>query len=238
MKFSLNSIYSNIYRRYDLMNRLFTFGLDQKWRKYAAKQCIKEHPAKVLDLCCGTGDLAIALELLAGDKINITGYDANKQMLELAMQKSRKKGCSCIEFILGDAMSIPFPEDSFECITISFGFRNLTYHNPYRDKYLSEIYRVLKVNGKIFILESGIPKNLMMRFLFKTYLYFILIPLGLIISGSGRAYRYLAQSSAGFYTEEELKQLLNEHGFQIQSTYRFFFGAVNLLIVVKNKLSA
>lgn len=234
MKISLNSIYSKIYRRYDLMNRLFTFGMDQKWRKFTAMQCIQEHPDKVLDLCCGTGDMAITLELLANHKINITGYDANMQMLELAIQKSRENGCSGIEYILGDAMSMPFPENSFDCITISFGFRNLTYHNPHRDKYLSEIYRVLKENGKIFILESAIPKNRVIRFLFKAYLYLILIPLGLIFSGSGKAYKYLAQSSAGFYTEEELKQLLNEYGFQIQSIRRFFFGAVNLLIVNKN----
>ncbi len=233
MTFSLNLIYSEIYRRYDLINRLFTFGMDRKWRKYTAIQCVQEKPARVLDLCCGTGDMAIAVALLSSQKTDITGYDANKHMIEIALRKSQKKGFSSIEYILGDVISIPFPENNFDCITVGFGFRNLTYRNPHRDKYLSEIFRVLKRNGKIFILESGIPQNRIIKYLFKAYLYLVLIPVGFIVSGSGRAYRYLAQSSAGFYTEDEIKQLLTRAGFQISFTRRFFFGAAGLTVAYK-----
>jgi demethylmenaquinone methyltransferase/2-methoxy-6-polyprenyl-1,4-benzoquinol methylase len=237
MALSLNSIYSRIYKRYDLINRLFTFGMDQKWRKYTAIQCIKEKPYTVLDLCCGTGDMAIMLSLFSENEIRITGYDGNQQMIEKAIQKSKQKGCRNIEYIQGDIIEIPFPENSFDCITISFGFRNLTYRNPQSDRYLSEIYRVLKNNGKLYILESGIPQNPFIRFVFKIYLYIILMPMGLIFSGSIKAYRYLAQSSAGFYTEEEIKQILMTHGFEIISIKKFFFGATGLTIASKHQHS-
>jgi len=233
MAISLNSVYSRIYRRYDLINRLFTFGMDQRWRKYAVMQCIKEKPAKVLDLCCGTGDMTIMLSLSAGNEIKITGYDGNQQMLDKAIQKSQQKGCRNIEYIQGDVISMPFADNSFDCITIGFGFRNLTYRNPNRDRYLLEIFRVLKNNGKFFILESGIPQNRVIRFVFKTYLYLILIPLGLIVSGSFKAYRYLAQSSAGFYNMEEIKNLLEDYGFVIFSTRKFFLGAACLTVAYK-----
>jgi demethylmenaquinone methyltransferase/2-methoxy-6-polyprenyl-1,4-benzoquinol methylase len=154
-------------------------------------------------------------------------------MLEAARQKSTRKGFHRIRYIQGDASQMPFATESFDCITIGFGFRNLTYDNPHSSGYISEMHRVLKRNGKLFILESGIPENRWIRFFFKSYLALVLIPLGFILSGDRKAYRYLAQSAANFYTADELVRMLSGKGFKITSRKFFFMGAASLITAKK-----
>jgi demethylmenaquinone methyltransferase/2-methoxy-6-polyprenyl-1,4-benzoquinol methylase len=233
MAYPLDEFYSRIYKRYDLINRLFTIGMDKYWRKVAASQCIGFRPDTILDLCCGTGDLTIMLAREGGGKISITGFDRNSQMLDAARQKSTRKGFHNIGYIQGDALQMPFASDSFDCITIGFGFRNLTYDNPLASGYISEMSRVLKKSGKLLILESGIPENRWIRLLFKCYLTLILIPIGFILSGDRQAYRYLAHSAANFYTTDELMRMLSGKGLQITATKIFFMGAASLITAEK-----
>jgi demethylmenaquinone methyltransferase/2-methoxy-6-polyprenyl-1,4-benzoquinol methylase len=231
--FALNEFYSRIYKRYDLINRLFTFGLDRKWRKVTAIKCIDEKPGKILDLCCGTGDLIISISQQRKGNEHITGYDFNEKMLEIAQLKVKKGNLENITFSCGDAAVMPFSDNIFDAITIGFGFRNLTFNNPNSSKHIGEMHRVLKPGGKLFILESGVPQNRIVRLFFKMYLYLFLIPLGAIISGNGKAYWYLAHSSAKFYKVDEIRIFLKDSGFSTSLIKRFFFGASNLIVAQK-----
>ncbi|MBN1144328.1 MAG: ubiquinone/menaquinone biosynthesis methyltransferase [Bacteroidales bacterium] len=232
MPHPLQTYYSRIYRSYDLVNRLFTFGLDKKWRRYTAKKCLESAPRQVVDLCCGTGDLAIAISRQANEKVSVTGYDLNAEMLELARGKASSLH-NPPAFIRGDAASMPFQSETIDCITIGFGFRNLTWENPQRDEFIHEMARVLKSGGRLLILESARPGNRVIAWLYDLYLKHILIPLGGIISGNREAYRYLAGSSSGFYPFGELQAMLRNHQLILQKERTFLFGSVNLLIAIK-----
>lgn len=231
--FSLHDFYNKIFKQYDLINRIFTFGLDQRWRKITASECLKSNPTNVLDLCCGTGDLTTILSQQASNETIITGYDFNEKMLSLARKKNSKQHKSNITFVQGDAAEMPFTDNHFDCITIGFGFRNLTFNNPNRDKHIKEMHRSLKPGGKLLILESSVPNKLFFRFFYKIYLYTCLIPLGTILSGNFKAYWYLAHSSSEFYSVDEIRNMLLKKGFSSLEYRSFFFGATNLIKAIK-----
>lgn len=229
----LTNYYSVIYRKYDLINRMFTFGLDRKWRKRAAIECLKSFPSDIIDLCCGTGDMAIEICRLTNEKIRISGYDFSESMLKVAREKASKIGYSQINFIQGDVANMPYSDREFDCAAIAFGFRNLTYENPAAHENLKEISRIIKTGGKLVILESAVPTNKLILFFYTIYLRCFLIPLGGLISGDWKAYNYLARSSANFYTPNEIKEILNHHGFKIQFRTTFLLGAASLIAAIK-----
>jgi demethylmenaquinone methyltransferase/2-methoxy-6-polyprenyl-1,4-benzoquinol methylase len=232
--FPLQNYYSRIYKNYDLVNRLFTFGLDKKWRSQTVSACLASHPRSVLDICCGTGDLAIQLSRSSFQTLRVTGLDLNPDMLEIARQKADHLKIPSVEFILGDVGSMPFKDHEFDCATIGFGFRNLTYENQGRDQYLHEISRIIKPGGRLLILESAQPETGLIRFFYRLYLNMILVPLGGMISGDWSAYRYLAKSSSGFYSFSVLREMLARHSFTLKTEKKYLFGSVNLLIANKN----
>lgn len=231
--FPLQEFYSRIYKKYDLINRIFTFNLDEKWRKKTSRECLKGAPNAVLDLCCGTGDLTVRLAKESHHKTKIVGYDFSHEMLVLAKRKAASKNMEEIDFIEGDAANMPFENNSFDAIGITFGFRNLTYENPNEKRHLEEIKRILKKGGKLVILESGYPENAFIRFFYRLYLNLFLIPLGGILSGDLAAYRYLAKSSERFYTSSELCKKFVELGFSRFEHRALLFGASNIFVVVK-----
>jgi demethylmenaquinone methyltransferase / 2-methoxy-6-polyprenyl-1,4-benzoquinol methylase len=229
----LKKYYSAIYKQYDLVNRLFTLGQDQYWRKLTAKKCLESNPSKILDLCCGTGDLSLFLSKYGDPEIQIIGYDFNPEMLNYAKSKAQAKTIKNISFTEGDAGEMPFADSSFDAITIGFGFRNLTYDNPDYQRNINEIFRVLKPCGNFFILESGAPKNSFIRFFYTIYLYVFLIPIGSLLSRNYKAYKYLAQSSSKFFTNSQLIELLSKNGYGFVSLKKFFFGAADLFLFSK-----
>jgi demethylmenaquinone methyltransferase / 2-methoxy-6-polyprenyl-1,4-benzoquinol methylase len=228
----LKTFYSTIYKRYDLVNRLFTLGMDVRWRRLAATECAKLKPASILDLCCGTGDMVFAIRKKLSD-VRIVGYDFSESMLDIARKKGVKNKISCIDFNQGDAAEMPFPTGAFDVVTIAFGFRNLTYENPSCDAHVAEISRVLNSGGHFIILESAVPRNNLIRFFYNCYLRLFLIPLGGILSGNWKAYSYLARSSSNFFNRKELTELLNKFGFKILSIKPLFLGAASLLTAVR-----
>jgi demethylmenaquinone methyltransferase / 2-methoxy-6-polyprenyl-1,4-benzoquinol methylase len=232
--YPLNNFYSRIYKKYDLVNRLFTFGNDQKWRRIASDICLESNPKRVLDLCCGTGDLAFSLYKKSHESTEIIGCDFNLNMLSIAERKAKKHKLKDIKFIQGDASELPFSDRHFDCLTIGFGIRNLTFENPRSVDHLKEINRVLKKNGRLIILESSVPEKKFVRYFYNKYLNLILIPLGGIISGHWEAYRYLAHSSTNFFNFEFLKEILEKEGFTLSSHRKFLFGASNILVFFKN----
>lgn len=233
--FPLQRYYSRIYRRYDLVNRLFTWGMDVKWRRIAARTCLRDGPERIIDLCCGTGDLALELKKQAGNDLRVTGYDFSEEMLDQARKKAAAR-FSNLDFIQGDASDMPFRKEEFDALTIGFGFRNLTYRNENAPKHLAEISRIMKKRGRLYILESAVPSGKLIRFFYNLYLRMILIPLGGLVSGQWKAYRYLALSSANYYKVEELERLLADYGFRMVSTRTFFMGAANLLVAEKQEI--
>jgi demethylmenaquinone methyltransferase/2-methoxy-6-polyprenyl-1,4-benzoquinol methylase len=230
----LHRMFTAVPRRYDMVNHVITWGLDRRWRWQTARECLVSQPKRVLDLCCGTGDLAISIAQLAKNRVEVTGTDFSQPMLEIAVKKTAPlAGESKIAFTYGDVAGLPFPNEHFDCIGISFAFRNLTYKNPLSRQYLAEILRLLKAGGRCVIVETGQPRGKLIRKLFHLYLRWLVPMLGYLLSGNRSAYHYLAESAARFYTGEELKELLLTAGFD-QVAYRpLFLGVAAIYVAVK-----
>jgi demethylmenaquinone methyltransferase/2-methoxy-6-polyprenyl-1,4-benzoquinol methylase len=230
----LHRMFTAVPGKYDLVNHVITLGMDVNWRKKAAQACLSVHPARVLDLCCGTGDLAISIARLAAYDVEITGVDYSQPMLAIAEKKSEVFSSGVkIKFISGNVSQLPFPDNYFDCVGISFAFRNIIYNNPLAQLHIKEVLRVLKSGGKYVIVESSQPQLLVIRFLYRLYLRFFVFPAGLIISGNRGAYRYLAESVSHFYSAEEVEDFLSAAGFRKISFRRLFFGAAAIHTAVK-----
>jgi demethylmenaquinone methyltransferase/2-methoxy-6-polyprenyl-1,4-benzoquinol methylase len=225
-------MFTSVPRRYDLVNHVITLGLDTGWRRKAARECMARQPCKVLDLCCGTGDLAINITQLAGDEVALIGIDYSQPMLEIATRKAASKSRD-IPFIHGDVASLPFPDGHFDCIGMSFAFRNLTYKNPLTERYLAEIWRVLADSGRFVIVETSQPKSRLIRKVFHLYLRLFVSNAGSWISGNKSAYHYLAESATRFFTPEEVEGLLLSAGFSHFSYRPLLLGAAGIYVATK-----
>jgi len=230
----LHRMFTAVPRRYDLINRIITWGLDRRWRRQTTRWCLIAQPNKVLDLACGTGDLAINLALLAKNDVELTGIDYCLPMLEIATKKAASlAGGNQPSFIYGDVASLPFPDRYFDCVGISFAFRNLTYKNPLVQGYLGEVLRVLRSGGNFVIVETSQPKSRLVRKLYHLYLCSFVFRVGFLLSGNRQAYHYLAESASRFYTAEEVREMLVTAGFRQVSYHPFFFGVTGIYIAVK-----
>jgi len=230
----LYDMFAAVPPHYDLVNRIITWSLDKRWRRQAARECLTSRPRKVLDLCCGTGDLAINLASLADSNVELIGIDYSQPMLEIATKKAellaRRRN---ISFTCGDAANLPFPDGYFDCVGISFAFRNLTYKNPLIRCHIAEVLRVLSAGGRFVIVESSQPRAKLIRKLYHLYLRWLVSRVGYLLSGNKGAYYYLAESAARFYTPEELKEMLTTVGFRQVSFRPLFLGAIGIHTAVK-----
>jgi demethylmenaquinone methyltransferase/2-methoxy-6-polyprenyl-1,4-benzoquinol methylase len=233
-KKSIRDIFNDIPPRYDLVNDIVTWGLDRRWRRLAARECISSQPEKVLDLCCGTGGLALNIARLAGNNVEITGLDFSRPMLEIAARKVEKAGHgNKILLQYGDAAGLPYPDSYFDVIGISFAFRNLTYQNPQSKQYLVEIQRALRPGGRLVIVETSQPRSGIVRWLFHLYLRSFVSFLGLLLSGNRGAYQYLVDSVSDYYTPAELRQLLSSAGLRDVVFRPLFPGVSGICIAIK-----
>lgn len=228
----LYEMFNAVPRRYDLVNYLITFGLDASWRLAAAKECIASQPSRVLDLCCGTGDLALNIAQLAADRVEVRGLDYSQPMLDIAAAKAQSIRKN-IPFIKGEAAALPFPDGYFDCVGISFAFRNLTYKNPLAERHIAEVLRVLAPGGRFVIIETSQPESSVIRAFYHLYLRSYVRRIGSWVSGNKGAYQYLTESAARFYTSGEVRDLLLSSGFSRFSCHPFLFGAVALYVAVK-----
>jgi demethylmenaquinone methyltransferase/2-methoxy-6-polyprenyl-1,4-benzoquinol methylase len=230
----LYSIFTAVPPYYDLVNRIFTWGLDERWRRHTARLCLESQPKRVLDLCCGTGDLAIWLARLAPVGTEVVGLDYSLPMLARAKEKAKCFPLKTdVTFIHGDVGDLPFPDGHFDIIGISFALRNLTYKNPKTQSYLAEVVRVLKPGGEFVIVESSQPSNLLIKKIAHLYLRLFVYRVGYWISKNRPAYKYLSESARHFYVAEELADLLMNAGFKQVTAKRLLFGAAAIHVAVK-----
>jgi demethylmenaquinone methyltransferase/2-methoxy-6-polyprenyl-1,4-benzoquinol methylase len=195
---------------YDVMNRVMTAGLDGRWRRETAAAVVSPGD-RVLDVCCGTGDLALA-SLRAGGVV--TGLDFSQRMLERARRKSGR-----IDWIQGDALELPFEDDSFDAATVGFGVRNLED----LDRGLVEMARVLRPGGRAGVLEITRPQGLLEPF-YNVWFGKVVPVLGKLLPG-GWAYTYLPASVKRFPGPDDLARFLREAGFE-DVRYRLFAGGI------------
>ena len=230
----LYKMFNSIPKRYDLMNRLLTLRFDELWRNKAIKECLKNKPENIIDLCTGTGDMVIRTAIKADYTPKITAMDFSENMLEYAKIKAGKKNVSNkIDFVKDDASSMNFKENSFEAATISFAFRNLTFRNPISDAALNEIHRIIKPDGKFIIVESSQPSNKLFKIFFELYLEVMVKRLGGIFSGHKSAYNYLAFSARNYYSANEVDQLLLDNGFTSVKHQNLMGGIAAIHIATK-----
>jgi demethylmenaquinone methyltransferase / 2-methoxy-6-polyprenyl-1,4-benzoquinol methylase len=227
----LQRMFSKVPEKYDFINRLFTLNLDGAWRAMAAEECMKGNPRRILDLCTGTGDFAMSMADRPDRANEIIGVDFSPPMIRKAFFKTDYGRKAAL--VIGDAASLPFCDRSFDSIGIAFAFRNLTYHNPARDRYLSEILRIMTPAGKFVIVESSQPRCAVVRALFHWYMRTAVSSLGGLISGQKGAYSYLAHSAINFYRPEELSQLLESAGFCRVEYTPLLFGVAAIHVAYK-----
>jgi demethylmenaquinone methyltransferase/2-methoxy-6-polyprenyl-1,4-benzoquinol methylase len=208
----LYGMFTDIPPHYDLINHLITLRMDRGWRRKAALACLASKPRKVLDLCCGTGDLAITIANLADYTPDVKGLDYSQPMLDIAAQKATFSG-KTINFVQGDASRLPYKTAEFDCVGISFAFRNLTYKNSLMEAHMAEIVRVLQPEGRFVIVESSQPNNPTVRALDHFYMRCYVANIGAWFSGNRAAYRYLAESACHYFSPSEMKAFLIQHGF-------------------------
>ena len=228
----LYDMFNSVPRHYDLLNKLMTLGLDKSWRNRAAQVCLTSSSENILDICCGTADLAHSLSLIKNKHTKIFALDYSKLMLDIAVRKTEllKDKPS---FIIGDASQLPFPDGCFDCVGISFAFRNLTYKNPKISEHLAEIFRIIRPGGRFVIVESSQPNSSLIRKLFHIYLRFYVAKVGALISGNKGAYNYLAESAKRFYTSQEIRDMLVKSGFSRIDYHPLFFGAAGIHVAAK-----
>ncbi len=212
---SVRGMFDRIAPVYDLMNRVMTVGLDQRWRKLAVTEVVWPGD-RVLDACCGTGDLAVAAERRGG---RVVGLDFSPRMLERARRKS-----GAIEWIQGDALALPFSDGEFDAATVGFGVRNLAD----LEDGLRQLARVLRPGGKLAVLEITRPTGLLRPF-FRLW-FDVLVPFAGRVLPGGQAYTYLPASVRRFPGADDLSVLLEAAGFE-DVRYRLLGGGIVALHV-------
>jgi demethylmenaquinone methyltransferase/2-methoxy-6-polyprenyl-1,4-benzoquinol methylase len=212
---SVRGMFDRIAPVYDVMNHVMTAGLDRRWRKLAASEVVWPGD-RVLDACCGTGDLAVAAEQRGG---RVVGLDFSERMLERARKKS-----GGIEWVQGDALALPFGDGEFDAATVGFGVRNLAD----LEGGLRELGRVLKPGGKLAVLEITRPKGLLKPF-FRLWFDGVVPVLGRVLPG-GEAYTYLPASVRRFPGPDDLSALFEAAGFE-DVRYRLLGGGIVALHV-------
>jgi demethylmenaquinone methyltransferase/2-methoxy-6-polyprenyl-1,4-benzoquinol methylase len=218
---------------YDFLNHLLSLNVDRAWRRKTAR-LVPPAPAEagpILDLCTGTGDLALTYDRAAGGAVPVVGADFCHEMLVRAVEKARRSGASDrVRFVEADAQAVPFPADFFQLVTAAFGLRNVT--DP--DRGLAEMVRVTRPGGRVAVLEFSRPRGRVFGPLYRWYFRAVLPRVGQVLSRSREgAYSYLPASVMEFPDGEALAQKMRVRGLTDVRYYPFTFGVATLYVGVK-----
>ena len=224
---AVREMFTSIAPRYDLLNHVLSFNVDRMWWRRTARTfrpILVRSDARVLDLCCGTGDMTFALRRQKGKSSpQILGADFSHAMLQRANLKSSELQADRPGWIEADALNLPFPNEHFDLVTSAFGFRNLADY----DAGLREICRVLRPRGECGILDFGEPKG-MLGSLYRIYFKQVLPRVGTVISGVRGPYAYLPASVERFPSPEEMLERMRHAGFSDVSWTPYTFGIAGL----------
>ncbi len=221
---AVNNLFARIAGRYDVANHLLSGGVDYYWRQRLVRAVHDAHPADILDLATGSGDVAFALADGLPAQVNVTGMDFCQPMLDEAVKKrSASQRWGEIEFKQGDGMALPLPDKCFDAITISFGLRNMAD----RHKSLCEMRRVLRPGGRLFVLEFSQP-YFWFRPFYYAYLKFLLPAIASLVTGDRSAYEYLCGSIELFPGRQAMAEEIRRAGFSSVSATPLTFGIVAL----------
>jgi demethylmenaquinone methyltransferase/2-methoxy-6-polyprenyl-1,4-benzoquinol methylase len=230
MNKGIRKIFMEVPRTYELVNHVLTGGADILWRRRAARLAAAKGGARWLDVCTGTGEMAIYLRRLAPAETAVFAADFCPPMALEAMAKPEAKE---IIFLLADAGSLPFPDESFDLITISFATRNINVSREHLMKCLREFHRLLRPSGRFVNLETSQPRLKLFRKLMHFFVALVVKPVGSSISGSDASYAYLSHTIPRFYGAEELAGIFNEAGFSKVVFRQLMFGAAAIHESVK-----
>jgi demethylmenaquinone methyltransferase/2-methoxy-6-polyprenyl-1,4-benzoquinol methylase len=226
-KDQVKHMFNMIASKYDVLNHTLSLGMDYVWRKKAIKK-ILNNPKEILDIATGTADFAISAA--KHTQANITGIDISDQMIYVGNKKiKQKKLHNRIKLSIEDSEKLPFNDNSYDAITAGFGVRN--FENL--EKGLSEIYRVVKKNGYVVILEPSTPKAFPLKQIFSIYFQNILPFIGSLVSKDKSAYSYLPNSVKSFPDGDDFLKILNKQGFSKATYYPLSFGIVSLYVAIK-----
>jgi demethylmenaquinone methyltransferase/2-methoxy-6-polyprenyl-1,4-benzoquinol methylase len=227
----IRRMFSAIAPSYDLLNHLLSLNIDKRWRRRTTRLVPPTGTGPILDLCTGTGDLALAYDRAASGRLTIIGADFCHEMLVRARRKADKRQASDrVSFLEADAQRLPFPDSRFQLTAVAFGLRNITD----TDRGLSEMVRVTQPGGRVAILEFSQPRHRLFGRLYRFYFRRILPCIGQAISQSkDNAYRYLPASVQEFPDGEALAERLRRRGLKNVRWHPFTFGIATLYVGTK-----
>jgi len=225
----VRQMFAEIAPRYDLLNHLLSLGVDRRWRGRTVKLVPPSGDGPVLDVCTGTADLALAYWRAAGGRVPLVGADFCRPMLRIGRAKSRRAGAP-IALVEADAHRLPFPDDSFQIVSVAFGLRNLSD----TDRGLAEMVRVCRPGGRLAILEFALPRAWPLRTLYGCYFRHVLPRLGQALARNRQAaYNYLPASVGLFPQHEALAKRIRAAGMARVQVHRFTFGVAALYVGIK-----
>ncbi len=218
-------VFHSVASKYDLMNDLMSGGVHRLWKRFTIEVSGVRPGHKVLDIAGGTGDLAYKFSKLVGDTGQVVLSDINSSMLNVGRDRLIDRGAnSNVQYAQLDAQFLPFADDTFDCITIAFGLRNVTD----KDLALRSILRVLKAGGRLLVLEFSKPQNSLLEKVYDQYSFRLLPLMGKLITNDADSYRYLAESIRMHPDQETLKSMMSEAGFTNTEFYNMTGGVVAL----------
>jgi len=225
------NVFHSVAARYDVMNDLMSLGIHRLWKRYTIELSAARPGHRILDLAGGTGDLAKKFSRIVGSDGLVVLSDINESMLSIGRDQLIDQGCIAnTQTVQADAQYLPFPDDYFDCITISFGLRNVTD----KAKALRSMYRVTKPGGKIMVLEFSKPTDARLEKIYDEYSFRILPKIGKYVAQDEDSYRYLAESIRMHPDQETLKNMALEAGFSDCKYYNLTGGIVALHIASKS----
>jgi demethylmenaquinone methyltransferase/2-methoxy-6-polyprenyl-1,4-benzoquinol methylase len=225
----VQKIYTEVAETYELVNHILTFGMDIFWRRKTAKLAAELGGALWLDVCSGTGEMAYNLASFSNENVLIFAADFSYPMLAKAFM--RRKTCNLIP-VMAEAGSLPFADETFDLITISFATRNLNPRQDVLENYLKEFWRVLRPGGYFVNLETSQPSRKSIKWLYHLYVKWIVKSVGFLISGSKAGYRYLSFTIPRFYSPDEFSRILYRCGFS-QVEFQPLFLRVSAIHIAK-----
>ena len=226
----VNEVFSSVAPNYDLMNDLMSLFTHRLWKRFLVEKTGLRQGQSALDVAGGTADISLLLKEKVGDDGSVTVFDINQKMLERGRDKCIDRGVvKGVTFVRGNAEELPFPANTFHCVTVGFGIRNVTRIGI----AFKEMTRVVKPGGRVLCLEFSHPENKILKELYDFYSFNVIPMVGEVVTGNRGAYVYLAESIRKFPPQEELKKIMIDAGLYKVKYHNLFDGIATVHVGTK-----